>query len=149
MCIWRSVWRGRMQGDHLLMVDLAERSVSMKSKAFVCLLLAALLQLSALAVSAPRVTFSCQKKNTGSGLFLDIRNDGPDTLPKDTRIYYYYRTSPLSATITGHYVLNCEMRKGDVISACLTGDTQTPIVECGCSLRPMIARPPRVTTRQG
>jgi hypothetical protein len=49
-----------MQGDHLLMVNLAERSVSMKSKAFVCLLLAALLQQSALAV-----------------------NDGPDSLPKE------------------------------------------------------------------
>ena len=58
--IWRSVWRGRMQGDHLLMVNLAEGSASMKSKAFVCLLLAALLQLSALAV-----------------------NDGPDSLPKE------------------------------------------------------------------
>jgi hypothetical protein len=121
----------------------------MKSKPFVCLLLAALLQLSALAVSAPSVTFSCQKKNTSSGLFLDIRNDGPDTLPKDTRIYYYYRTSPSAATITGHYVVNCEMRKGDVVTACLTGDTQTPIVECGCSLRPIIPRPPRPTTIRG
>lgn len=121
----------------------------MKSKAFACLLLVALWQLSALAVSAPPVTFSCQKKNSGSGLFLDIRNDGPDSLPKDTKIYYYYRTSPEAAPITGHYVLNCEMRKGDVISACLSGGAQTPIVECGCSLRPIMPRPPRATTKQG
>jgi hypothetical protein len=138
-----------MQGDHLLRIDLAERGVSMKSKAFVGLLLVALLQLNILAVSAPRVTFSCQKKNTGSGLFLDIRNDGPDSLPKDTKIYYYYRTSPLADAITGHYVLNCEMRKGDVISACLTGNTETPIIECGCSLQPIRPRPPRPTTKQG
>lgn len=118
----------------------------MKSKAFICLLLTVLLQLSTLAVSAPRVTFSCQKKNTGSGLFLDIRNDGPDTLPKDTRIYYYYRTSPSAVTVTGSYVVNCDLMKGDVISACLKGDTQTPIVECGCSLRPILPRPGRPTT---
>jgi hypothetical protein len=120
----------------------------MKSKVFTCLLLVALLQLSALAVSAPPVTFSCQKKSGGSGLFLDIRNNGPDSLPKDTKIYYYYRTSPLADAITGHYVLNCEMRKGDVISACLSGGAQTTIVECGCSLQPIRPRPPRPTTKQ-
>jgi hypothetical protein len=121
----------------------------MKSKAFVCLLLVALLQLSTLAISAPSVTFDCQKKNTGSGLFLDIRNNGPDTLPKDTRIYYYYRTSPAAAAITGSYVVNCDMRKGDVISACLTGGSATPIVECGCSLRPIRPRPPMATIKEG
>ena len=126
----------------------------MKSKAFVCLLLVALLQLSTLAVSAPLVTFDCQKKSTTSGLFLDIRNNGPDSVLKDTKIYYYYRTSPAAAAITGHYVVNCEMRKGDVISACLDGNSQTPIVECGASLQPIrpkpaIPRPARPTTREG
>jgi hypothetical protein len=52
----------------------------MKGKAFACLCLVALLQLGTSAVSAPSVTFSCQKKCTTSGLFLDIRNDGPDSL---------------------------------------------------------------------
>lgn len=116
----------------------------MKSKAFALLLFAAVFQLSALAARSPRLTFSCQKKSSNSALIMDVRNNGPDTLPKGTRVYYYYKTSQAAPSITGTYTAEVDMQKGYVFSIYLGQSWQTPIAQCGVSLRriPVERAPP-------
>jgi hypothetical protein len=121
----------------------------MKSRAFALLLCVAVFQLSALAVSAPRLTFSCQKQSSNTALILDVRNNGPDTLPKGTRVYYYYKTSQTAASITGSHVVTSDMHKGAVFSIFLSPAWQTPVVQCGCSLRRIpVERAPNANTRK-
>jgi hypothetical protein len=119
----------------------------MKSRTFALFLLALVFQLSAPGLVPPRLTFSCQKKSSNSALILDVRNNGPDTLPQGTRVYYYYKTSQTAAAITGSYTVNADMQKGSIFSIYLGSAWETPIVECRCSLRRfLIERAPPATT---
>jgi hypothetical protein len=113
----------------------------MKSKILVSLILAVVFQLSALALAAPHVRFKCQKKQSDSALILDIRNDGPDTLAKGTKIYYFYRTSPSAEAVSGTHTLDADEQKGGIFSVFLSVEWQKPIVECGCSLKPILLVP--------
>jgi hypothetical protein len=116
----------------------------MKTKVFACLLLAAVFQLSALAVSTPHVSFRCRQGTSTSALSLDVRNEGPDRLNAGTKVYYYYRTPQSVMSITGSHILHTRLDKGDIFSVPLSDDSQTPITECGCSLNPI--RPTARTT---
>ena len=124
----------------------AAEATKVSTKIFALLLLTAILQLSAHAVNAPRVSFRCVKSNSTSALVLKVRNNGPDRLNQNTTVYYYYRTPASDVSITGSHRLDARLDKGGVFSIDAGTDPQTEVTECGCALRPFI--PTARTTRK-
>ena len=122
------------------------KATKVNSRIFSLLLFTGILQLSALAVSAPRVSFRCVKSNSTSALILKVRNNGPDRLNQNTTVYYYYRTPASDMSITGSHRLDAPLDKGEVFSIEAGANPQTEITECGCALRPFI--PVARTTRK-
>jgi hypothetical protein len=118
----------------------------MSIKVFAVFLFIAILQLSAFAISAPRVSFRCVKTSSTSALILKVRNNGPDRLDQGTTVYYYYRTPASEMSITGSHRLDARLDKGGVFSIEAGANAQTEITECGCALRPFI--PTARTTRK-
>lgn len=113
----------------------------MKCKVFAVLLLVLLFQLNVPALNSPHVHFTCRQSSSGSGLVLGIRNDGPDTLPAGTVVYYFYATPQSAMTITGSHTLDANLSKGEFFMMTLSGDSQAKITACGVALKPFRPRP--------
>jgi hypothetical protein len=122
--------------------------MTVKSKAVAALLLLLLLHLSAPALNSLHVHFTCRQGSSDSGLVLGVINDGPDTLPEGTVVYYFYATPQSALTITGSHTLDADLPKGGVFKVTLSDASQTKITACGCSLKPFKPRPVLLNERK-
>lgn len=114
----------------------------MVTRIFTGMAFAVVCQLSALAVAGPNVTFDCYKNtNSPYTLKLHMRNNGPDTVPQGTALYYYYYTSAHGTVHTHLFHASKDLHKGDIFDVLAPAPPETPVVRCGCSLTPIKVRP--------
>lgn len=107
----------------------------MKFKIFACMVMVLVCQLSALAVSDLNVSFKCGKYTNTRTLMLRMRNNGPDTIPAGTRLYYYYYT-PNEQTVKTHgFNAANDLPKGKIFDVLVPAPPSTQVSRCGCSLK--------------
>lgn len=114
----------------------------MTMKVFTALGLALVCQLSTLAVPGPNTTFDCYKSPSSTNtLKLKMRNNGPDTVPKGTALYYFYYTSRKASVQTHVFHASKDLIKGAIFDVLVPAPPQTSVYRCGCSLTPITVRP--------
>ena len=109
----------------------------MKSKALLVFVLTLAFQLNAPASPVLNAKLSCSQIQSDVFLIIQVKNDGPDTVIRNTKVYYWYKLASENKRHYGSFNLPETLSAGQYNNHNIEG-TQgtTQAAECGVSLKP-------------
>ncbi len=109
----------------------------MKSKALLVFVLTLAFQLNTLASPVLDAKLTCAQVQSDVTLILQVTNQGPDTVNRGTKIYYWYQILPDGKPVYGSFTLPATLKAGQVNNHNIDGaQALNHAVECAVSLKP-------------
>ena len=109
----------------------------MKRKGLLVSVLTLAFQLSTLASPVLNAKLSCAHVQSDVTLILQVTNEGPDTVNRGTKLYYWYKILPDGKPVYGSFTLSATLSAGQFVQKTIeNAQALNHTVECAVSLKP-------------